>query len=274
MTGRTQILIGSAMIALGLIALGLSSWQMAERLSHRNDLKQRPMVWFYDALSGEEAVFGGNAIRVETLAAKGEDPVTIVVHWRGQQARFPLGGFDRERLPGLLRHSDWFKIMPMAMARVDSNDELMGLIAQGTVKPRLIAAARYPAADFDPATWGLVRRREWRYVFAEFLPDGPPEQSIRLTDTTLGKIDALFAPGPYDKPVVGVGEEEKRDRMWQYYAMLQITPPMLYRAKDKQVDEGLRAMSWTWPAAGGSVLVTFIGALVTGFGVVGRRQGQ
>ena len=194
---------------------------------------------------------------------KTNHPVALLVHWRGQSVRFDLGGRDEPRLPGMLRHEDWFRLMPMVEGRADNHGELLRLFEENKTHPRLIAAARYPAAGYDDQTWGLVRRREWRYRFAEFKVDGPPEASIRTWDTTYGKVESAVAPGPHDKPVEGLTDEQRNELAWQYDAMIQVTPSPLFRAKDKVVQQGMDAMSWTWPVAGVSVMGMVIGALVT-----------
>ncbi|MFM9956501.1 MAG: hypothetical protein ACKVZJ_00355 [Phycisphaerales bacterium] len=273
---------GPALVALSLVGLGVSSVSMARRLSDRPELKHKPHFWFNTRIDVEAFDFQGERCEVtidppaSTADATGRFPASVtpalVLSWRGQKVRFDFGGRYDPRLPGMLKHEDWFKLLPMVESEGGNNATIMDGLRDGTIKPRLIAAARYPAEGYDEGSWGLVRRREWRYRFAELLVDGPAESSIKTWDTTYKGIERVVAPGPYDKPVEGLTEEQRRERLWQYDAMIQVTPPTLFRAKDKVVQEGMAAMSWTWPVAGASVMGLMIGSIITASAGV-RRTG-
>lgn len=264
---------GPVLTAVSVVGLAVSSISMAVRLSDRPELKHKPHFWFNTRIDAEVFDFQGQRceVRVDpdpsTADASGRFPAgvtpALVISWRGQTVRFDFGGRYQPLLPGMLKHEDWFKLLPMVESEGGSNARIIEGLRSGTLKPRLIAAARYPAEGYDEGSWGLVRRREWRYRFAEFLVDGPPESSIRTWDTTYKEIERVAAPGPYDKPVEGLTDEQRRERLWQYDAMIQVTPPQLFRAKDKVVREGMAAMSWTWPAAGASVMGLVIGVILT-----------
>lgn len=280
MSPRRLKSFGILLLAASLLGLAVSIPVMAQRLSNRPDLKNRPLVWFGEPIYNESFTYRGEPVRVETVTTdnggKALDQPVVVVHWRGQQAKFEVvggtegaagnsvegAGRDDPRLPELLRHEDWLKIMPMAIAHASSNAEVDAQIAEGKVAPRLIAAARYPAEGYNAGSWGLVRRRDWQYRFAEFLTDGPAESSIRTSESTYAELERAVAPGPYDKPLA-LTDEQMTEKLWQHGAMLQVTPTTLYRARDKQVQQGLHAMGWTWPVAGASFL-----ALVAGLGLI------
>jgi hypothetical protein len=275
---------GPTLLAASIVGLGVSSWAMANRLADRPALKSRPHYWFNTRIDAEKFDFLGVPCEVTLDPAPGTPngpdahgkfpegvKPALVVSWRGQTIRFDFGGRYDPRLPGMLKHEEWFRLLPMLASDGGSNEKLLEAMRNHEIKPRLIAAARYPAEGYDEGSWGLVRRREWRYRFAEFLPEGPPEQSIKTWDTTYKSIERVVAPGPYDKPVEGLTEEQRREILWQYDAMIQVTPTTLFRAKDKVVTEGMSAMSWTWPAAGLSVMGIVIGAMLTSSAGVSRR---
>ncbi len=269
-------LLGLLLLIASLVGLGVSLPAMAQRLSHREDLKNRPMVWFEEPVYDEVFTFRAEPVSVKTITADGTgQPLAVpevVVTWRGSEARFPVPpGFDDPRLPGLLRHSDWFKIMPMVAARGSSDQDVRKQIAEGAITPTLIAAARYPAEGYDAGSWGLVRRREWKYRYAEFRAEGPPESAIETSEATYAELERFIAPGPYDKPLGEVTDAERERKLWQHAAMLQVTPAMLYRAKDKQVQSGIHAMGWTWPVAGVSVLGVILGAGLVALSGLSRR---
>lgn len=255
MTNRTTKHVGILILVASIAALGVSTWKMAYRLSHRPDMAQRPMVWFNEPIYSDSFTYQGEPVKVTTIAGDslGSAPA-VEITFRGQSARLEVGGRDDPRLPNLMRHEDWLRILPMAEGRAGSQDELIEKLRKGEVQPRMVVAARYPAAGFDPESWGLVRRRDWRYVFLELRADVPADQAIERSETTYREIEQLFAPSPRDKPVEGITEAEKTARQWQYYAMLQVTPAPLYRAKDKVVEQGMQAMGWTWPVAAVAIL--------------------
>ncbi len=270
--GKRAKWIGAGMMALGVIGLVASVPNMVQRLGDRKDLAGRPMVWFGKQATSEPFTFEGERYSV-TRVESHTGPV-LKIGWRDHTIDFPVNTVeDKPDLPGLLKHEDWFKLVPMAVGPYRTQDDFQKALQAGEVKPRLIAAARYPAEGFDPGKWGSVRRREWRYRFVEFLHDAPPEASIRVTETTYGDLDRVFAPGPHDKPSeTPLTDEQKYARLWEYYAMLQVTPPTMYRARDKLVADGMHAMGWTWPVAGGSVIVAAVGAVVLGASRVTPRR--
>jgi len=276
---------GPMLLATSTLGLALSTWAMASRLAHRPDLKNRPHFWFNTRIDAEKFEFLGVPCEVTLDPAPGtpngpdqlgrfppDIKPALIVSWRGQQVRFEFGGRYDPRLPHMLKHEEWFRLLPMVASDAGSGERLNEAMNRGELRPRLIAAARYPAEGYDEGSWGLVRRREWRYRFAEFLVDGPAENSIKTWDTTYKGIESVVAPGPYDKPVQGLTEQQRRDILWQYDAMVQVTPTTLFRAKDKVVTEGMSAMSWTWPAAGASVLGIVVGGMLTFSAGVKRRR--
>lgn len=276
---------GPTLTVACIVGLGVSSWSMAQRLKDRPALKNRPHYWFNTRIDVEKFKFLEQECEV-TLdpppgSPNGPDATghfpkdvkpALIVHWRGQLARFEFGGRYDPRLPNMLKHEEWFKLLPMAASDGGSDHDIVEAIRRREIRPRLIAAARYPAEGYDEGSWGLVRRREWRYRFAEFLSDGPAEQSIKQWETTYKGIERVVAPGPYDKPIEGLTEEQRREILWQYDAMIQVTPTTLFRAKDKVVTEGMAAMSWTWPAAVLSVMGIVVGAMLTFSAGVSRRK--
>lgn len=276
MNKRTRNMrVGAALAALGVVGLAISATVMTRRLAEREDLADRPMVWFGKQATTDTFTFEDHRFAVTKLEEQSSEPV-LRVEWRGAAVDFPVNTFEEKpQLPGLLKHEDWFKIVPMAVGPYRTQDEFQAALQAGDVEPRLIAAARYPAEGFDPEKWGSVRRREWRYRFAEFLENAPGDAGapeIRVTETTYEELDRVFMPGPHDKPPeTSMTDEQKYARLWEYYAMLQVTPPTMYRAKDKLVSDGMRAMGWTWPAAGASTVMVVAGLVLIAATRVGPR---
>lgn len=257
LTSRTGQ-IGLLLTVASLVLLCASIWQMQRKLSTRSDLKDRPVVWFNEPIVEPSFRFQDVPCEVRTVTTEaGEKHVEI--DWRGRTVTLPVGGRDDERLPKMLRHEDWLKILPMAEERAGTQDQVIEKLVSGQTKPRLIVAARYPAEGFNSGSWGLVRRRDWRYRFIELRVDGPAEESVVEYATTYREIERIVAPGPRDQPIEGLTDRQREEAAWQYYAMLQVTPAPLYRAKDKVVEQGMRAMGWTWPAAGTATMGLIVG---------------
>ncbi|MEM1166854.1 MAG: hypothetical protein AAGI30_11255 [Planctomycetota bacterium] len=275
-----QLAAGVVLSLVSLAVLLIAIPQLVDRLSGREGLGDRPVFWFGEAFPFGSFRYAGHELqltRVDPDQVPGDllatDPGLatgfVELTWRGVITRIPYPPEEQRaigppsdadtRLPGMTAHERWFRLMPLAEVEgVSGRDELIELIAAGEVTPRLIAAARYPAEGYDPDSWGLVRRKEWPYVFYELLVDGPPAESIRITRATYGELEAIYAPGPYDDPV-DLSPEEKRAGLWRHDAMLQVTPSPLYRSKDKIVEEGILAMGWTWPAAAGAAAGLLLG---------------
>ena len=283
---KPAALAGLAVIAASLLGLALSLPTMIDRLAEREGIAQRPVFWFGPPLEERAAAFQGTPVNIttnreptpEALDALNLDDTTplqsgyIEVRFGAAAAHFPISPQDDPRLPGMLAHQRWFRVMPLAEAKVNARSELMRQIQRGEVVPRLVAVARYPAEGYDPESWGLVRRKEWPFLFAEFSagPDARPgTETVNISSATYGELEAIYAPGPYDDPP-DLSEEEKAAGMWRHDAMIQVTPAQLIRAKDKIVDEGLEAMGWTWPVAGVSAMGLVVGTMLLASAAVTR----
>ena len=280
MTPAKLRILGAALAAISLIALAISTIAMAQRLSHRQDLADRPIVWFGEPILDPAFNFLTIPCTITIVdapppaqQAAEDDPNLhlfpwpgaqrhLTIEWRGHTAILPIVGDDQPGFPGLMRFEDWLRITPMARANATNNREIVEMLRTGQAKPRLIIAARYPAEGFDPESWGLVRRQDWPYAFIELHTNPDHNPPITLDRATYRQLEDAVAPGPYSKPV-DLTEEQFETRRWQHAAMLQVTPDTLYRARDKQVLAGMEAMGWTWPVAGLSVM-----GIIIGFGII------
>lgn len=280
-------IVGLVLATASFIGLVVSVVGMTRRLADREDLTERPVAWFAEPVLDAEFAFAGNDALVSivespppTIEEAAADPSMhlfpwpgaerhLTIEWRGNTVVLPIVGEDRPPYPGLMRFEDWFRIAPMAVAQASSNREVIAMLERGLIEPRLVIAARYPAEGFDPESWGLVRRQDWPYVFVELHAGGDDADAVSMHRATYRELEDLFAPGPRAKPIE-LSPEERDERFWQHSAMLQVTPSVLYRARDKQVEAGMRAMGWTWPAAGVSVLGLIVGVGLVFMGSVRR----
>lgn len=246
---------GFLLVALALIGLIVSIPAMAQRLANRGG----GVVWFHDPIPAQDFTFLGAPASVHTVDPPlGVDQrPTLVVTWRGETTSVEIekGIYDDPRLPGLLRHDDWLRILVMAEG-ARSREELDRKIAEGSVQPRLVIAMRFPAENYDPGSWGSVRRREWRYRFLELLPESrSPEKKTEWFEGTYADLDKLGDPAY-------VRSSGRESEVWKYAAMQHVTPTLLFRSKNKSIDDAMRAMGWTWPLAGVSIMALVVGALI------------
>lgn len=287
MTTRT---LGILIFALSTITLAVSGYAMAQRLADR----EVQIVYFTQPVPAALFEFRGGTTEViiaegrAELPAEGLDlsPVEslehdrrIIIRYRGVDLSFPIVGRFDDRLEGSLRYDDWFRILPMVTGASTSIEAKE--ITQRN-ENRMVVAARYPAADFDEGSWGLVRRSEWLYRIAELIPPGMQvneehiaesrgqilrnEQGVPvmvLYEKVYEELDALHTPGKYTpkRHPEWIPTPERRDRdLWLHYTMQQVTPSQFFRAKDRTMDAAFSSMGWTWPAAGVSILGILVGA--------------
>ncbi|MDX2114438.1 MAG: hypothetical protein SFZ24_02290 [Planctomycetota bacterium] len=258
---------GLAMMLFGLLSVGVAVPFMASRLSHRDI----PIVYFTQPGVSPQFEFRGEPGEVRTIDPPADQPETrsvIEIHWRGEVLRYEIepGMRDETRLPGLLRHEDWLRVLIMAEG-ARSDVEIMQGVQEGRIEPRLIITMRRPAEDYEPGSWGDVRRKEWRYRFIELLPPGKAGADgsvFSVSESTYGELDKL-ADRKYR------AEHGLQDEVWKYFAMQHVTPPTLVRARSRPIAEAMQAMGWTWPVGGIGIMVFVVGAVAFGASGVARR---
>lgn len=197
MTSRRMRRVGLLLTIGSLVVIAFTMAEMFRRLAERDV----PMVWFGEPALGEEFEYLGRRVEVSATGEKraatdrsAAAPTQVTVSWRGGQAEFSIPVPIDDRLPGLLRYGDWFKIMPMALLPHSGPGVVDGLlrgIQEGEVQPRLIIAVRQLPPGFDPETWGAVRRKAWSYIFFELFPEGPEADAIRRTDRTYDELQDM-----------------------------------------------------------------------------------
>ena len=295
---KRPLAVGMVFTLIGIVAFLFAAVNMRDRLAGR----EVPLVWFPDEkiLANEFTFFGDNKVVIRPVnpeAHHGEvEAETLRITFREQTFDIPVQDRDKKLLPALQRFEDWLLVTPM-IDGVDSDLDLNEVIKNGDVSPRLIVVARFLAPDFDPETWGTVRRAEWEYWFIELLIDGPPEDAIRVTKRSYrelqGIAEQLLAQlddvddirdirqvTSFERLYNRVGDDDPTDNdafpatplvdmYWQYQAMLQITPPLQY-PRTQVTDYAMKSMGWTWPVAGVSALLAFAGIVLIAASRVSR----
>lgn len=252
------MLLSLAMLALGVAGVAISLPVMVKRLQSRHV----PMVWFQEPLQGQEFLFLGEPVRIDVVEASpvGEQVRRLRVRFRGHELLYAIepGMQDDPRLAGLKRFEDWLRVVPMVTG-VQSDEQIEREIAEGACHPKLLVAMRRLAEGYDPESWGLVRRKDWRYRFVLLDAQAPVEQAVETHEGTYVDLDRLGDP-------VFRAREGREEEAWKFHAMLQVTPATAYRSKNRPLSEVMGTMGWTWPVAGLSILAALGGMAALALG--------
>ncbi|MEM8835564.1 MAG: hypothetical protein AAGD00_07070 [Planctomycetota bacterium] len=271
--------LGLALIALGLAAMLVAVPRMVARMEARDP---GDLTWFLDPITTQSFDYRGLPVRIEVIEPESyrdqELPIEAAllprkeralarIEWRGERFEIPIEGLDDPRLPELLRFDDWMRVLVMAIGPRTREDLINGL-ESGDVQPRLVIATRLPPEDYDPKSWGLVRRAEWRYTFVELLAEGqaPASETSRVIDGVFGLAEGTYREiDDLGSPTIRAERGREGDH-WMYASMLQITPTALYRStgRNRPIQDSFGALGWTWTVtlAGGLALVVGITLLI------------
>ncbi len=234
------------LLVLGVVGLSVAIPVMAGRLKERHN----PLVWFQEPIHGQQFQFRGQSVEidvVETTEASDEGR-RLRISFRGREWSFEIepGMQDDSRLPGLKRFEDWLRVVPMVTG-VQTEEEVVSGLADGSLQPQLLIAMRLLAEGYDPESWGLVRRKDWRYRFALLDVNAPLDQAVQIHEGTYVDLDLLGDP-------TYRAAQGRESELWKFHAMLQVTPATAYRSKNRPLTEVMRTIGWTWPVAGFSIL--------------------
>jgi len=246
--------LGLALLALGILIIGVSSVAMAFRLAERNET-DRPRA-FATTASVESSFAGYNGIpfRLEVLDGP---PRQVEIWWGEESTRLPIGGRESEALPGLMRHVEWLRVMRIAegISRLGDVDRQ---VQAGEIPDHLVVVARSVPPGMDPETWGAAKYKDNVYTFLELRPTG---EMVRTEATYRELAGDVYS--------------------WKHVAAMQVTPglntpssrsvsPISY-PNYAGVRDAMNAMGWTWPAFGVGALATLTGVLVLLTSLVPRR---
>jgi hypothetical protein len=240
-----------AVVSLGMFLGG--TWMMALRLDAFNKKTERPIFLFNEV---ETPRFNWHERPVSFTDADDPQGWTLVMRFGEEERRLRVTIPGDRRLPGLLPHRDWIRILRFAEGTGLSSEELDRRFLAGEIPERLVVVTRIPRADADPQTWGTAWVRDTSFAFYELKPDGS------ISEATL-RFPKSKANQPYQ-------EGELRENTWELLAALRLVPPGL-GPKLKYREASMLAMGFTWPMAmlGVSGMVV---ALMIGGGGRPRRE--
>lgn len=257
-------MIGVSLSLTGVLGLAVALAGMAGRLRQHNRDADFPRWKFADAAVNPEILYAGEKITISDGTAS-EGAAEVRVTYRGETLGIPIGGRNQDKLPGLLRYSDWLQIFEMQETR---GRGLAGHDADARSRLVLVARQKAPGENDDK----FVNRRAWVYDVVEFrlpgdaspAPEALPEpaKDARAERAGAAPLARFVATDAFARWTVNFSALPNYERTWQYAAALAVTPRLSY-PRNKFTDDGMTAMTWTWPAAGVSGLALVVGLIVT-----------
>lgn len=257
--------IGFTVAALSGVALVFSAAQMARRVAAFH-AESRREVFAFQSVGTREFAYAGLDVTLTDRDDKAGNRF-LVVRYGPDELNLRVTIPGDPRLPGLLPHEDWMRVLRFAAAAGMTLDQLRAKLDSGEIPDRLAVVTRTPEAGSDPSSWGEVNRRAWKFDFYEFKPGGGftherksyPNQvapRVKADWSNLFTKDAKVFE--VTKPPRAADELE--ENTWQFQAALQVMPPA--RAPNPRfTNDGLHAMGWTLPATSGSMLL-LLGSLM------------
>jgi hypothetical protein len=252
-----------ALVALvSFILMILAGWRMAYKIEQFHEQHPRD-IYVFRELNTSEFQFAGRPVRfVHDLSTPNDQHVLLSYGDATERIRVAIPNDDnpvRDKLPGLKPYADWMKVMRMAKATGTTPEDFLAKLDRGEVPDRLVIAIRIPNPGADPATWGNVWKKDWKFDFYELLPDGRIERGERLKyPTTRG----IKEPRP----------GELHENTWQFQAALQTMPQAGQIGPTHNFfGNGITAAGWTLPVAAFTGLLSTI-AIVFAFAPRKRVQ--
>lgn len=229
MTSRrtTAWTLGLFSMALFFLAVAF----MAGRLRDFNKTIHRTL-WAFQEVEDTQFKFAGRDVKLSN--ADDPDGWKLVVNYGTEELRLKVTIPGDRRLPGLVPHRDWMRVLRFADQTNKSQKALATDLDAGATQDRLVIVCRVPRPGADPETWGRVWRKDTVFDFYEFKPDGTFEHT-RLE----------YPHSKQDEPYT---EKELKEDTWELQAALRVIPAgMGPKAKYRQ--ESMHALGWTWPVA-------------------------
>ncbi len=258
---KERVRWGVAAVLCFVCMLG-SGWEMARRITafHQNNKRE---VFAFRRISNREFSFKGRLVRLDDDRSDVRQPA-LVVHYGDATERIPMSvppepDSPRWKLPDLLPHEDWLRVLLMAPREGMSFEEWQRDIDSDKLETRLILATRTPRPGSDPATWGSVWKKDWVFDFYELMPDGSIFRHDRLKYPTTRGVQ---------EPKPG----ELHENTWQFQAALQTMPQAgKIGPTHNFFGNAIAAAGWTLPASSFSGLA---GTLATVFAFAPRRRAR
>lgn len=189
------------------------------------------------------------------------DQPYLIVRYGDDDLRLRVTVPGDYRLPKLLPHADWMRLMAFAPAINKTERQFLDDLTSNK-DYRLVLVTKTPRAGVDPKTFGAAWQRDWSFDFYEFKRGerdgvGAGFEHQRLEYPTRSG----------NKPP---REGELRENTWQFQAALQLMPKAGGVGPTHNFfGDALSAAGWYLPAA---AFTGAIGAFATAFAFAPRRR--
>lgn len=228
-TGAALTLASLAVMTVGLVG-------MVQRLQER--FEDRPPVrWYVNPIQDIEFSYEGAPVRIETVGA-GETRA-VRVQWGDESFRLPVTGLEDVRLPQLVAHKEWLRVLEMA--RDDQGLSVDEAIRSDSGMHRLVIVAKDEPADPFRELSRAQRRDQTRFTFLHF-------------DDEQGLVESASR------------FDELEQGTWRFAAAME-----LVSARPNMIDDGFSALGWSWGAARVGVLGLVVGLALVGASFVRRE---
>lgn len=235
---------------LALVSVVVSATLMARKVAAFNR-EHPPAVFYFMPVNLTQFTY---ADREVTLTDEGKpaepDPGAmwfLNVRYGADELKLRVTIPGDPRLPGLVPHMDWMRVLRFAEGKGMSLQALRDKVERGEVPDRLVLVTRTPEPGADPETFGRNNKRAWLFDFYTFKPEGGIERErLRFPHTSMRS-----KPKPSAIPRL-------EENTWQYQAAMLVMPPGSITSQKFERD-ALGAMGWTLPATS----LSFVAVLVT-----------
>lgn len=223
-----------ALAALSAVVLGLSIWQMAQRIQAFNASAPRTLHAF-QVIGERDFTWYGRPVSL-TDQQDSSGPGAVSLRYGEAQATLPVTlELMSPQLPGLLRHHDWLRVLRF-IEQAGSPEQVAQAEREGHT--RLVVATRRPLVGPHP-TSGEYPKKEWAFDFYELKADG-----------TIAKESWFY---PKNRPGKDRKPEELPEGSWQEACALHLMPAS-QAPNSTFAHDAIAAMGWTLPSAALAIL--------------------
>ncbi|GJQ29943.1 MAG: hypothetical protein HBSAPP03_18270 [Phycisphaerae bacterium] len=222
---------------------------------HKNHPRE---IYAFKTIGEPAFTFGGIPVTLTNDLAIPDQPY-LVVKYGEDDLRLRVTVPGDYRLPKLIPHNDWMRVLAFAPAVNKTEREFLDDLTRNN-DYRLVIVTRTPRPGVDPKTFGAAWQRDWSFDFHEFVRGhegrggGFTHERLEYPTTSGNKPPK---PG------------ELRENTWQFQAALQLMPKAGGVGPTHNFyGDALAAAGWRLPAAAFSGA---IGTFAIAFAFAPRR---
>ncbi|MCC6677029.1 MAG: hypothetical protein IT436_07790 [Phycisphaerales bacterium] len=242
--------------AIAAIAMGLSAWAVAGRVANYH--RQRPReTYAFQALNLRQFDYAGRPVTLTDSIDPASGESWLNVDYAGEKLRLRATIPGDPRLPGLVAHNDWLRVLRFTSATGLGVDELRRRMESGELRDRLVLVTRTPEPGSDPHSRGEVNRKAWVFDFYELRAEGGFDHQRLAFPTRKRPSLAQLMKGETPAPDHGVLQQNT----WQFQAAQMVMPPARGPTTNF-TEDAIHAVGWTMAAFTVSTLICITAVLI------------